>query len=864
VTELDRAPAAPQVDGPRVVAPTGPQVAACGGDGGAPPEVVTVHGGPGTGRSEHLVRHVVDLAVAGVAIEEVAVVAATEAAAADLERRIRAAVEAAWSAAPSDPGLGVWGAALGELAIGDVATVTGDVLLHAQGWRVGLAAGFHTLDGRAAHLAVDAAWAAAADGLFSDGGARQAAERALELGTRARDLAALWHSLAGATHRVGDIGDIGAEIETPVPQPDIDVEPVLAALDGALGDEASCSADDDLLLLHLLRTVRPARRDLEAARHHDLDVLRLLRTLEPFGCRFGAKEHWGGRARAVRDACRAAELERQRIVDNVGAAALAELVRRLAIAASDATTRRAAAGAVTRCDLLVLARRMGRGGEVPPAVRIRHWLVDDIDAMSDLEIDVLDGITGGLDGPGRRSVVLASDARAVAGVGAMVTRIAEGLDGRPPPSPAGAEVTLRPSRDEPGPAEPASSGADPGVAQLSFEGIVPRQAPTRRRSVPVPVVVLGGPVQGSRTDVRRRAAHQIAEVATRIVAEGWPVVDGTAVRAARWDDVAVLVSDEEAALPISDAMETAGVPYRLQGGALLWNTAEVRDTLALLAAADDPCDHVAVLAALRSPALACGDDDLVTWHRAGGGWDPVAARPPGSSSHPVSLGLDVIAGLTRDRWWHGPATMVRKAVERGHGWELAFGHPRPEGHWDRLRWLCARARGYESAGGTSLRAFLRWAGAGTDDGVEGLMSGASADDAVRVMRTADAAGREFPVVIAAGLDRDDGPGKGAPSLIWDGEGRPQARAGTVRTSGYDAAVQGGPDAARRDRLHLAVVAVTRARDHLVLSLYRRDTAGPDGSAAAAIQQVCDHRPDLWRRLPIIDGPPHLPGDHVSL
>ena len=53
---------------------------------------------------------------------------------------------------------------------------------------------------------------------------------------------------------------------------------------------------------------------------------------------------------------------------------------------------------------------------------------------------------------------------------------------------------------------------------------------------------------------------------------------------------------------------------------LLWKpgnwslpTQEVRDLLACLRAIEDPSDQVALVAALRSPAFACSDVDLLRW-----------------------------------------------------------------------------------------------------------------------------------------------------------------------------------------------------------------------------------------------------------
>ena len=55
---------------------------------------------------------------------------------------------------------------------------------------------------------------------------------------------------------------------------------------------------------------------------------------------------------------------------------------------------------------------------------------------------------------------------------------------------------------------------------------------------------------------------------------------------------------------------------------------EFRTAAGVLHAAENPVDAVAVLGALRSPGLACGDDDLVIWHQGDGTCEKQSAFQP--------------------------------------------------------------------------------------------------------------------------------------------------------------------------------------------------------------------------------------------
>jgi ATP-dependent helicase/nuclease subunit A len=136
--------------------------------------------------------------------------------------------------------------------------------------------------------------------------------------------------------------------------------------------------------------------------------------------------------------------------------------------------------------------------------------------------------------------------------------------------------------------------------------------------------------------------------------------------------VAVLIPTRTSLPSLEEAFEETGIPDRLEGASMLWGTEDVRDLLAVLRAADDPADELSVLAALRSPGLGCGDDDLVSWHRAGGRWDPLAHAPPELADHPVALAMAVLETLHRERWWLEPSAVVARAIEDLRSFELAF------------------------------------------------------------------------------------------------------------------------------------------------------------------------------------------------
>ena len=152
-----------------------------------------------------------------------------------------------------------------------------------------------------------------------------------------------------------------------------------------------------------------------------------------------------------------------------------------------------------------------------------------------------------------------------------------------------------------------------------------------------PVRFMGGEVEGLISVVRRHEAEAIAGAVRTAIEEGWQVrsqEEGGVLRPAAYQDICVLMPRRAGFDALEIAFEDAGIPFRLESASLIYNTQEARDLLNCLAAIDDPTDPVAVVAALRSPAFACSDADLLTFVEAGGQFDftlpKIAPRPAAS------------------------------------------------------------------------------------------------------------------------------------------------------------------------------------------------------------------------------------------
>ena len=334
------------------------------------------------------------------------------------------------------------------------------------------------------------------------------------------------------------------------------------------------------------------------------------------------------------------------------------------------------------------------------------------------------------------------------------------------------------------------------------------------------------------------------------------------VRPADLRDVCILISSRTGLGILTRALEYAGIPYRLEGHSLVFGTQEVQDLLNCLRAIDDPSDEVSIVAALRSPAFACSDVMLARWRDAGGAWnyrsrllddgEPANENRAQRSQRLAELGADfpVRTGLLKIRAYHqmgqttGVARLIAAFIRDRRLEELDLAENRPREIWRRRRFLEEQARQLEQAGeanpGTpplTLHTFLQWADLQQEEGarITEIAVPETDDDAVRIMTMHAAKGLEFPIVILLGLEQN--PSVTSQAMLFDSStGLTEVRLGNLQTPGYAAQVEWEKSHAATEQVRLAYVGATRARDHLLVSMYR-STARGNRHGAGIVAQI---------------------------
>ena len=359
----------------------------------------------------------------------------------------------------------------------------------------------------------------------------------------------------------------------------------------------------------------------------------------------------------------------------------------------------------------------------------------------------------------------------------------------------------------------------------------------------------GEPSDDNADQIRR---HQAANVAALIAAA--TVGDGRrnvydknkkCIRQAGLGDVCILIRSRTGLNILERGLESANIPYRLEGGSLLFNTQEVRDLLNCLRAIDNPSDEVSVVAALRSPAFACSDIDLLQWRDKGGRWNYLAAPKPNDLS-PVADAMAILEQYHHRHQTENVAGLIADFIRNRRLDELDLAEPRPREMWRRRQFLVAQARDQEYNSGSggaplTLRRFIGWAETQQHENarIAEIAAPETDDESVRIMTMHAAKGLEFPIVILLGFD--SAPVSRNKNALFGQLGTEVeiSLSSSLKTPGYDALSAIEKRHADAESIRLAYVAATRARDQLLVSLHHKRG---NNSLAARITEITDTLP----------------------
>jgi ATP-dependent helicase/nuclease subunit A len=842
-------------------------------------QTLFVEAGAGSGKTRSLVERILALLRDGqTTLDRVAAITFTEKAATELRERVRSELERQLA----DAGLDRQVRARFEDALTQV-DVAAICTLHAFAQRIlnehpieaGLPPLIEVLDEVASQIDFDTRWREHRRRLLDD----PTLVRTLRLALGLRiDLDKI-RSLAIEFDRNWDLARQCERIPWAADDiPPLAVEELLAHLDALIAMGADCRDTTDRLLAFLDDDASGYAARLRRA-PDDEERLRILSETKP-SFRLGStgqKRNWEDIG-AVRDAGRELAELRKRVCSDTATA----IGHRLAVAVRDVVVDTAEGrrrdGRLAFHDLLVLARQLLRGPDGPAVRRslrgrYEYLLLDEFQDTDPIQIELAVLLASPDDeASGRPWQAIVTDPGRLFFVGDPKQSIYRFRR-------ADIELYLHARKVFAGdsPVQLTTNfRSAPGVlawVNHTFDQLIRSQEglqPAYQRLDPAPgrtdpavgptVAVLGGEVVAADTvdaeGIRALEAAAVADAVVRAISEGWTVSqtgrdDERSWRDARLGDVTILLPARTSLHALEHALDERGIPYRAANASLVYSTTAVREVITTLRAIADPTDQLALVTALRSPLFGCGDDDLVTFRLGHGGRFDLTGLPPESlpADHPVGAALRYLRGLHRAATWSTPSELLDRLCRERRLYELALATRRPRDVWRRLRFVTDQARAWSEAGGTGLRNYLEWAGLQASDSarVAEAILPETDDDSVRIMTVHAAKGLQFPITILSGTTSRPGGGRRGVRVVWPDHGPAGIELGrNARTSEFEDFKPIDEQMDHHERLRLLYVACTRAEDHLVVSLFRKQRKANaderDRTNAELLAMACEGAP----------------------
>lgn len=843
-------------------------------------ETLFVEAGAGSGKTSCLVDRFTALVESGVSADRIAAITFTTKAANELAERIRARLSqrAREGSALCLEGLSL----LDRSAICTVHSFAQRILTE-HPIEAGLPPNITVVDDIAAAVAFEARWDDYLDRLLADPEMERPVRLFLASGGTVKHL----HDLAVVFNENWDLVTERAGRYVPAIPP-LDVSDILAALGEIIGLADECTSESDKLFAHLTGPVTEFERVLRHAVDDD-QKLELL-TGTRFKYRIGQKGNWpDSDLDAIRERLTSLNDGMASLCKRFHEAALQVMGASLADFTREGAEGRRAAGELDFHDLLVFARAVlrdpvhGPGVRAALATRYQRLLIDEFQDTDPIQVELAVLIASDDPDAGTK------DWRTVATrpghlffVGdpkQAIYRfrradIATFLDTRD--HLVGETETLDHNYRT---AETVVDWVNATFSQLIQES--PGSQPEYTSLVSVrknpdigpAVAFIGREHEGKprAAELRDAEAYDVA-VAIREAVDGqWMVGERQADNAeiwrpARWSDIAILLPGRSSLSELQPALDAAEIPYRVEASSLVYETREVRELMTIIRAVDDPTDSLLIVAALRTPSFGCGDDDLLVWRRRyGGSWDYLNPAPEDApADHPVAVGLGWLRNLHEQRTWSSPSEIVEMVLRQGRFFELGATVRRPRDLWRRLRFVLDQCRAWEEAGGVTLRQYLRWVAgqAAKGDRAKETVLPETDDDAVRILTIHSAKGLEFPIVVVSGLTAAMvRPPRDVQVRFPNSDGWAIRIKKDLTTQDYDDTVEVEEQRDRDERIRLLYVAATRARDHLVVSVHRKEDDGTAVTSAEVLYEA-GWNPDLVELLEIegFDPPHDSPAD----
>lgn len=319
------------------------------------------------------------------------------------------------------------------------------------------------------------------------------------------------------------------------------------------------------------------------------------------------------------------------------------------------------------------------------------------------------------------------------------------------------------------------------------------------------------------------------------VRSGKDACDGS--RDIEFGDIALLLPTRTILGQILTALEDYKIPYRSNDASIVYERPIVKGLISALKVISGFGVPLDLWFTLKSPLFGCTDSDLLLYKQAGGKWSIYLTDESAVASNIVTDALNVLGQIAKRNANPQPSQVFHDLISTCSIHATYHQILRGAFELDCVDMVVQHALKWEQSGGTGLVDYSNWLQETLDDNSRERLPEINDEDdsAVRISTVHAVKGLEFPAVVLAGLGVNRN--LGTPMLSFD-EGKLEfCFNAQMMSHGYGSKLL-AREIEKKDQENLRVlyVAVTRAKDHLVISGARRvSSTGAENDWGALIK-----------------------------
>ncbi|HTF99512.1 MAG TPA: 3'-5' exonuclease, partial [Nitrospirota bacterium] len=285
---------------------------------------------------------------------------------------------------------------------------------------------------------------------------------------------------------------------------------------------------------------------------------------------------------------------------------------------------------------------------------------------------------------------------------------------------------------------------------------------------------------------------------------------GWRLRAVRYADCAVLIQSRTRLKEYEAALRQEGIPFRVVGGIGFYEEDEIQALLNTLFFLWNNDDLLALAGALKSPLFNLTDADLFAITHSGDPvWETLEQRHPAPAA--LLSAWTGLAGLV-------PLAALLHRIIDDTGAYVRFGRHNPQALFN-IDKLLDTAREFDRRGYTMLQDFVEWIGnirATEQREATADMTLPGFEGAVSILTVHKAKGLEYPVVFLPGMHQQPKSVLTGPPVLVESDGGVRMAKKGGSNPLYDELWKREKAELCREHQRLLYVAMTRARDHLIM------------------------------------------------